>query len=70
MTHPRHISTQTTAPLHTDWRVTVTAPGAAANPSQLAEASTIVTVPGVVPGTVVSALRDANSQALTYQSSR
>ena len=68
MTHPRHISTQTVISLHTGWRVTVTAPGAAAHPDALAEAAALVTVPGVVPGTVVSALRDAGSRALAYQS--
>ena len=68
MTHPRHISTQTVTPLEQSWRVTVTAPGAAAQPDQLAGASALVTVPGSVPGTVVSALRDAGSKALAYQS--
>lgn len=65
---PRHVTTQTVTPLHTGWRVTVTAPGAAAHPDDLAEAVALVTVPGVVPGTVVSALRDAGSKALAYQS--
>ena len=65
---PRHISTQTATPLHTGWHVTVTLPGAAAHPDELAAAAAIVTVPGVVPGTVVSALRDAGSRALAYHS--
>ncbi len=65
---PRHISSQTVTPLHTGWCVTVTAPGAAADPGDLAGAAAIARVPGVVPGTVVSALRDAGSQALAYQS--
>lgn len=65
---PRHLTTQTITPLEQGWRVTVTAPGAAAHPDALANVAAIVTVFGVVPGTVVSALRDAGSKALVYQS--
>jgi len=65
---PRHLSTQTVAPLHTGWRVAVTAPGAAAHPDDLAETPAVACVPGSVPGTVVSALREAGSRALAYQS--
>ncbi len=68
MTYPRHLSTQTVTPLEQDWRVTVTAPGAASDPNDVADTAAVVTVPGGVPGTVVSALRDANSKALAYHS--